>query len=194
MHSQNVIERFRYLSVRTWAGASALRRNQVLDDVAAHVIPPAVGVPLKLRQQALHAVRRGAIGVLGGCPVLVRQLGQHEFPRPLRGPATETPVGRGHQRAVDLAQGSDRASQHPGIPDTDVPRRPARQPPRRSGSTAGVQGQRLGSLTHGSERSRFAPPSPCASPEVFTFHGGSMRSRTQSLAGFSAKRPVAKRP
>ena len=58
----------------------------MLDDVAAHVVTDAVGVPFRARQQVLHPVRRGVAGMLGDSPaVLARQLGQqaeHERPRP----------------------------------------------------------------------------------------------------------------
>ena len=74
----------------------------MLRNIAAHVIPHAVCVPLRARQQVLHPVRHGVPGMLSYCPaVLARQPGQqsrHERPRPARRlyPA-ETGPGPGHQ-------------------------------------------------------------------------------------------------
>jgi hypothetical protein len=48
----------------------------VLDDVPAHVITDAAGIPLRAGQQVLHPVRRQVADVLGDRPaVLARQLG-----------------------------------------------------------------------------------------------------------------------
>ena len=74
----------------------------MLRNIAAYVIPHAVCVPLRARQQVLHPVRRGVPGMLSYRPaVLARQPGQqshHERPRPApRLYPAETGPDPGHQ-------------------------------------------------------------------------------------------------
>jgi hypothetical protein len=78
------------------------RIAEVLRNIAAYVIPHAVCVPLRARQQVLHPVRRGVPGMLSYRPaVLARQPGQqshHERPRPApRLYPAETGPDPGHQ-------------------------------------------------------------------------------------------------
>lgn len=69
---------------------------EVLQDVLAHVVAHAVGIPLGPAEQVLHAVRGGLPGPLGDAPAVlprqVRQQPQHEVPHPAPGLNTSEPT------------------------------------------------------------------------------------------------------